>query len=194
MTLEPNGADELLLADTLKMLTPDTAVHPKDYRDCVTIKPWGHEYELFDDKKHSIWMLNIRPNKSTSLHCHQHKAVCLVPLTGEITIITLDQQIVVKPMESVSLLPKVFHCLWNNGKEEVNLLEIETPSIKLDLIRAEDAYGRAKKAYEGENYIVRENLDQYGYGRIGEDQTISRFGYDISLGQGGLRIRRPVNA
>lgn len=194
ITLEATTADELLFADTLKVLKPDIAVHPPHYRDCVLIKPWGVEWELFDDKKHAVWILNIRPNRSTSLHCHQHKAVCLIPLVGEFTLITLGEQTSIKTGESVSLLPKVFHCLWNSGQTDVILMEIETPSIKLDLIRAEDAYGRAKTAYEGENYIVRENLEQYGYGRVGEDETISRFGYDISIEQGGIRIRKPVDA
>ncbi len=194
ITLEPTGADQLLLEDTLKVLKEDKYSHPNNYRDCVVLKPWGMEYELFDDKKHSVWMLNIRPNRSTSLHCHQHKAVCLIPLTGEITVITLGEQTVVRPGETISLLPKVFHCLWNAGLSDVNLLEIEQPSIKLDLIRAEDAYGREKSGYEGENFIVRENLEQYGYGRIGEDETISRFGYDISIGPDGIRIRKPVDA
>ena len=194
ITLEPTSADELLFADTLKALKPDVAIHPKHYRDCVIIKPWGTESEMFDDRKHSLWMLNIRPNRSTSLHCHQHKAVCLVPLTGELTLITLGEQTIIKPGDTISLLPKVFHCLWNSGSEDVNLLEIEQPSIKLDLIRAEDAYGREKSAYEGENYIVRENLEQYGYCHIGEDQMVERFGYMISIDQGGIRIGKPVDA
>ena len=194
MTLEPTGADEILLHDTLKALNIDSSVHPKDYHDCVVIKPWGHEFQMFDDKKHSIWILNLRPNRSTSLHCHQHKTVCLIPLVGSITLITLDQRFTVRPMESISLLPKVFHCLWNSGKSDVVLVEIESPSIKLDLVRAEDAYGRAKNGYEGESHIIRENLDQYGYGRIGEDETITRFGHDISINQGGISIRKPVDA
>ncbi len=194
MTLEPTGADEILLADTLKLINVDSSVHPKDYHDCVVIKPWGHEFQMFDDKKHSIWILNLRPNRSTSLHCHQHKTVCLIPLVGSITLITLDQRFTVRPMESISLLPKVFHCLWNSGKSDVVLVEIESPSIKLDLVRAEDAYGRAKNGYEGESHIIRENLDQYGYGRIGEDETITRFGHDISINQGGISIRKPVDA
>ena len=194
VTLEPTGADELLLDDKLQILKPDVSSHPKDYCNCVVLKPWGHEYELFDDKKHAVWMLNIRPNRSTSMHCHQHKAVCLIVLTGELMLLTLVEQRVIKAGESISLLPKVFHCLWNAGLSDVNLLEIEQPSIKLDLIRAEDAYGREKSGYEGENFIVRENLEQYGYGRIGEDETISRFGYDISIGPDGIRIRKPVDA
>ena len=192
MILEPSPVDELLCAETLKQLIFDPHVeHPKDYRDCITVKPWGTEFEMFDDKKHSVWMLNLRPNRSTSLHCHQHKTVHLIPLTGTITLITLDNQIEIQPMEHITLLPKVFHCLWNAGDKEVNLIEMELPSLRLDLIRAEDAYGRAKNGYEGENFIVRENLEQYGYGRIGEDQTIHRFGYDISIDQGGLTIRKP---
>jgi mannose-6-phosphate isomerase-like protein (cupin superfamily) len=195
VTLGPTPADELLLEDKLKQLKQDNAVHPPHYRDCVIRKPWGTEFEMFDDKKHSVWMLNINKNKSTSLHCHQHKAVCLIPLVGELTLITLGgAKRILVPGDTISLLPKVFHCLWNGGTTELALIEIEQPSIKLDLIRAEDAYGRTGSAYEGEDHIVRENLDQYGYGRIGEDESITRYGYDISVDASGIRIRKPVDA
>jgi len=192
--IEPTSADELLLHDRLKELGADTCSHPKDYRDCIVLKPWGWEYELFDDKKHAVWMLNLTANRATSLHCHQHKSACLIPLTGEITLITLGGHILIRPSESVTLLPRTFHCLWSNGTSDVKVIEIETPSCKLDLIRANDAYGRVNLGYEGESHIVRENLEQYGYGRIGEDETIHRFGHDISISQGGVSIRKPVDA
>ena len=44
ITLEPSGVDELLFADTLKALNPDTAQHPQNYDDCVIVKPWGVEF------------------------------------------------------------------------------------------------------------------------------------------------------
>ena len=193
MIIEPSSADELLLLDRLKEIGADTSSHPENYRDCIINKPWGYEWELFDDCKHAVWMLNLTANRATSLHCHQHKSACLIPLTGEITVITLADRILVKPMDSVTFLPKAFHCLWNHGYSDVKVIEIETPSCKLDLIRANDAYGRANSGYEGESHIVRENLEQYGYGRIGEDETIHRFGHDISIDQGGVRIREAVH-
>lgn len=195
MIIEPDAIDEMLLRDRLKELSVDSCEHPKDYKDCCVIKPWGFEFELFDDRKHSVWMLNLNANRATSLHCHQHKSACLIPLTGEITLIMLGgERLAIKPLQSVTLLPKKFHCLWNSGTSDVKVIEIETPSFKLDLIRANDAYGRADSGYEGESHIVRDNLDQYGYGRISEDETIHRFGCDISVDQGGVRIRRPADA
>ncbi len=194
MIFESTGADELLLADALKCRVEDKSVHPKNYRDCAILKPWGYEFEMFDDRKNAVWLLNMNPNRSTSMHCHQHKAAVLIPLTGEITLITLSGRYIIKPMESATLMPKTFHCLWNSGSSEVAVIEIESPSIKLDLVRANDAYGREKSGYEGSKFIVRENLDQYGYGRINGSETITRFGYDISIDQNGIKIRKPVDA
>ena len=194
MIIEPTSADELLLQDTLKEMSSDKSVHPKDYRNCVVKKPWGYEFELFDDKKHAVWMLNFNANRSTSMHCHQHKSACLIPLSEGIVLVTLSDRIELKPMQAVTLMPKTFHCIWNSGSADAKVIEIENPSIKLDLIRASDAYGRANSGYEGETAIVRENLEQYGYCRIGEDETINRFGYAISIEQGGIRIGRPANA
>ena len=195
MIFEPSEIDEMLLNDRLKELSNDLSPHPKDYRDCIVKKPWGFEYELFDDKKHAVWMLNLNANRATSLHCHQHKSACLVPLTGEITLVMLtSERMTIKPLQAVTLLPKKFHSLWNAGTSDVKVIEIETPSNKLDLVRANDAYGRAALGYEGEDHIVRENLEQYGYGRISGDETISLFGHEISVDQGGVRIGRMVDA
>ena len=194
MILEPNTADDLLLAEAMNALRDDRVVHPKDYRDCVVLKPWGHEFQMFDDKKHAVWMLNIKTNRSTSMHCHQHKMACLIPLVGEITLITLAGRFVLKPLEQVTMMPKAFHCLWNSGNEDAAVIEIESPSVKLDLIRAHDAFGREGAGYEGESHIVRENLEQYGYGRIEDGETLQRFGYDILVNEAGISIRKPVDA
>ena len=194
MIIEPSGADDVLFHDAMKSIKYIDTVHPKDYRDCVIMKPWGHEFEMFDDEKHAVWMLNLRPNRATSMHCHQRKSATLVPLTGNITVITTGDPLIVQPLQSITFMPKAFHCLWNNGPSDVRVIEIETPSEKLDLIRVHDAYGRAGMGYEGETYIVRENLDRYGYSRISDNGTANVFDHDISIDQEGVKIRKMINA
>ena len=128
------------------------------------------------------------------MHCHRYKAARLIPVTGPLELITLSGPFTIQPMQSALLMPGAFHCLWNSNRDaELKVIEIESPSIKLDLVRAADAYGRAPSGYEGEKFIVRENLDQYGYCRINQDETITLCGYDISIDENGLRIRKPVH-
>ena len=53
-----------------------------DYTKKVCIKPWGHEFLTFLNRKVGIWCLTIHKNQSTSLHCHFNKDTLLVVLSG----------------------------------------------------------------------------------------------------------------
>jgi hypothetical protein len=44
--------------------------------------------------------------------------------------------------------PGLFHQIKNIGKKPLEILELESPYNKFDLIRFEDYYGREKKRYE----------------------------------------------
>ena len=51
------------------------------YDNRIVFKPWGHEYVVYRYKNIlSVTLLNINPNKSTSLHCHPIKKTGFVLL------------------------------------------------------------------------------------------------------------------
>jgi hypothetical protein len=44
-----------------------------DYKKVVVKKPWGYEYLIFQSEHSAIWILYIKPNHQTSMHCHPQK-------------------------------------------------------------------------------------------------------------------------
>ena len=51
-----------------------------DYKDKVCIKPWGHEFLIFKNKKVAIWYVFITKGGETPLHCHFNKDTLLITL------------------------------------------------------------------------------------------------------------------
>ena len=46
-------------------------------------KPWGYEYLAYENQKVALWLLYIKPNHQTSMHCHPLKTTGLTLLDGE---------------------------------------------------------------------------------------------------------------
>lgn len=194
MILNMSANDQMTLVEALANRLPDEHERPQSYADCVVLKPWGYEFELFDDQKLAIWLLNINAQRATSLHCHRLKTACFMPLTEGIEIVTMSGLVRLGQGQQVVANPGVFHSVWNNSATAAVLLEIETPPDKFDLIRAQDAYGREKSGYEGGSSLMRENLAQYGHARLRENHPVRLFGHELSLNDEGFQIRRLADA
>lgn len=132
------------------------------FENCVVLKPWGHEFQLFDNGKVSIWMLNIKLRQGTSVHCHFGKRAQFIPISGAAVVRTNERLHRISFPQTVMVERYAFHAVGNGGDDDLALIEIETPSDKADLFRLRDNYGRGQ-GYEGGDNIVRDNLDRYGY-------------------------------
>jgi mannose-6-phosphate isomerase-like protein (cupin superfamily) len=128
----------------------------KNHRDVVVKKPWGYEYLVYESTEVALWLLHIESQQSTSLHCHPMKTTGLILLSGtaELGFIS-DSKIVIAP-EKQMIRRGLFHSTKALSSEGVYLFEIETPNDKGDLVRLNDAYGRAHEGYETvSNYLPR---------------------------------------
>jgi len=188
--LRPSLKDGALMKERLAVIRDQDDSFPLDYRSCVVLKPWGFEFQMFDDRQHAVWLLCIKPGEATSLHCHQHKTAVFVPLKGAVVVKTLEQD---HPLGDAMIChPCVFHSLANETEDDIYVLEIESPSIKRDLIRASDKYDRQDIGYEGNMHIVRQDLERFGYVHFGEDEVVECFGVQIIVTPAGFSIRRKV--
>ena len=150
------------------------------------MKPWGHEFLIFENESVAIWCLRIDQGHSTSMHCHPLKKTCLINLSGEALCNTLERRNYLKTIEAVVIENSVFHStktLSANGSE---LLEIETPPNKIDLVRLNDSYGREMKSYEGSMEMQTKNLNRFNYFHFNEPDekatpTHSYNGYSITM-------------
>lgn len=120
------------------------------YLDQMIAKPWGLEFRVFADNLYDVWKLTLLPGKSTSMHCHPRKETALLCLggTGRISFANDSHTI---STGGVAHIPKgVFHATENIGDSSLELVEIESPRNKFDLVRIADRYGRSGKQYEQE--------------------------------------------
>ena len=127
----------------------------KSFQNRVVLKPWGEEYNIFNNKKKfSITYLHIKKGFCTSLHSHPRKKTGFLILSGiaEVQLGLYSKNITrYKPMSILVLRPGLFHRIKANKNKDLFALEIETPFIRSDLIRLQDNYGRRNKGYESIN-------------------------------------------
>lgn len=136
--------------ENLSRLKVESSDHANsfDYSNIVVNKPWGYEYLWFQNDFVAIWFLFIDSSQKTSMHCHAKKRTSLVVLDGQIECRTIDNRFHLSLLDTVVLEPCVFHSSLSSASNGSILLEIETPPMKGDLVRMNDAYGRQKTAYE----------------------------------------------
>jgi mannose-6-phosphate isomerase-like protein (cupin superfamily) len=146
----PSATDVLTFVQALSDSDLSTTEHfEKDlYLEGIISKPWGHEYRVYADILYDVWKLSIAPGECTSTHCHPRKETALLCLAGEGRVQRLGREYDISEGDVVMLRKGVFHATENVGASPLELVEVETPRNKLDLVRVRDRYGRAGTRYE----------------------------------------------
>ena len=127
--------------------TFDTEEHLNE----VIPKPWGYEYRAYVDDFFDFWALHINAPHSTSMHVHPRKLTYLICLGGEGRTFGLRDGAAVGAGSVVRIAPGAFHTTQNLGDEPLELIEVEVPRNKYDLIRLRDDYNRAGTGYESQS-------------------------------------------
>lgn len=120
--------------------------------DRIIPKPWGYEYRAYVDDFFDLWSLHIDSPHSTSVHVHPRKLTYLLCLGGRGATTGLDREDVRIAAGSVLRIARgTFHGTRNLGDDPLELIEVEVPRNKFDLMRLQDDYHRAGTAYESES-------------------------------------------
>lgn len=130
-----------------------------NFKDVVVSKPWGEEFLVYENDLVALWLLYIKHNENTSLHCHPLKTTGMVLLSGEIELSFLADKRILNAPSKAMIRRGLFHSTKALSKEGAFLFEIETPNDKLDLIRLDDNYGRQKLGYETSNNYKKRGED-----------------------------------
>ena len=125
-------------------------------------KPWGYEYLLYKNDNVAIWHLFINSYQNTSLHSHPNKKTGLVVLDGAAKVSFLGSDHKLFHGEKIMIRHGVFHQTKSMTPHLLQLLEIETPVDKEDIVRLEDSYGRAGSIKMGEEGVDVTPLDMKG--------------------------------
>ncbi|OFZ56662.1 MAG: hypothetical protein A3D92_12200 [Bacteroidetes bacterium RIFCSPHIGHO2_02_FULL_44_7] len=137
---------------------PEAPKH-RDFKGMVVTKPWGYEYLMLENAFVAVWILFLKPDARTSMHCHPKKKTSLLVLEGVVNTSSLDTQFELKALDGLVIDRGVFHSTQAASKEGAFIMEIETPPQKTDLVRLKDEYGRENKAYEGDESLITDLKD-----------------------------------
>ena len=133
----------------MKRVPTQTGVVMADFRNVIVTKPWGYEYLMYDNEHLAIWRLHIDAGANTSMHCHPTKKTGLILLRGEAEVSFLHDSVRLSAVNRMVIRPGLFHSTTALSPDGATVIEVETPRDKEDLVRMEDAYGRADQPYEG---------------------------------------------
>lgn len=125
-----------------------------DYHKVIVQKPWGYEYLMYENGTIGVWFLYLKSGAKTSMHCHPHKKTGLILLSGEAVLSFLNDSTHLKPISKMMIREGLFHSTQAVSPEGANLIEVETPCDKTNLVRLDDEYGREEKPYEGNDSII----------------------------------------
>ena len=119
-----------------------------DYSKVVVKKPWGYEYLIFVNELIAVWILYVKCDAQTSMHCHPHKKTSLIVLEGNVECSSLTESISMKLGQGLIIEKGSFHRTKAVSKKGCFVMEIESPVNKHDLVRLKDSYRRVGKGYE----------------------------------------------
>jgi rfaE bifunctional protein nucleotidyltransferase chain/domain len=171
--IEPNN-DELTIINNNINLKYNK--HPfYDYNNKVCIKPWGHEFLIYQNNKIGIWYLKINNTGKTSLHTHFNKDTFIIVIKGSLKIELIDDIINLNEMDYLFIPHYKFHSIGSFSPESYMIeIEVYNDSInftdKNDLLRINDIYNRNDNNEYNKSIICEtDNLENYNYFFINND-------------------------
>lgn len=133
------------------------------FENIIVSKPWGHEYQIYKNVHLGVWHLFLQHGAQTSLHCHPKKKTGLLVLSGQARVSFMNGFHDLIAPQKIMIREGVFHSTKAMSESGVELIEVETPNDKADILRLEDPYGRSGQPYEGkEHYIKDQKLQTIG--------------------------------
>lgn len=154
--------------------------------DEIVPKPWGLEYRVYVDDFIDVWQLQIGPGHATSMHNHPRKLTYLVCLAGTGVLSTLTDELAVQAGDVVRIAKSAFHSTRNtSATERLDLIEVEAPRNKYDLLRLRDGYDRARQGYETDTEVAPSPMRRLPYlphAKIRGESPCARYEFQILAG------------
>ncbi len=113
-------------------------VHRTAYR------PWGSYTVLEEGDRYKIKRLTVLPGKRLSLQMHYHRSEHWVVVRGTAKAIVGEEEILLRPGESIFIPAGVKHRLENPGKVVLEVIETQIGEYlgEDDIVRFQDDFGR----------------------------------------------------
>ncbi len=112
----------------------------------IVYRPWGKYEVLIDnDASHKVKKITVFPGASLSLQSHEHRSEHWVVVRGTAKVVNGENLLTLHENESTYIPAKALHRLSNPGKENLEIIEVQTGDYlgEDDIVRYEDDYGRS---------------------------------------------------
>jgi mannose-1-phosphate guanylyltransferase/mannose-1-phosphate guanylyltransferase/mannose-6-phosphate isomerase len=108
-------------------------------------RPWGAYESIDDGERYQVKRLTVKPGQKLSLQKHFHRAEHWVVVSGTAIVHRDGEEHLIAENESIYLPLGCVHRLYNPGKIDLHLIEVQSGSYlgEDDIVRMEDTYGRA---------------------------------------------------
>jgi mannose-6-phosphate isomerase-like protein (cupin superfamily) len=112
--------------------------------DRENYRPWGHYENLLERDDHKVKELIVNPGERLSLQKHQRRAEHWTVVSGEALVTVGENEILLKPGQSVDVPRGAVHRITNPGEIPAVLVEVQMGDYfgEDDIIRLEDDYDR----------------------------------------------------
>ncbi len=121
-------------------------VYHKILEERENYRPWGHYENLLEWDDHKIKELIVNPGERLSLQKHQRRAEHWTVVTGEALVTVGENEILLKPSQSIDIPRGKVHRIMNPGDIPLVIVEVQMGDYfgEDDIIRLEDDYDRVK--------------------------------------------------
>ncbi|MES2564405.1 MAG: mannose-1-phosphate guanylyltransferase/mannose-6-phosphate isomerase [Pseudomonadota bacterium] len=118
------------------------AEHASHRRVC---RPWGSYESVDHGDRFQVKRITVKPGAKLSLQMHHHRAEHWVVVRGTARVTRGGEQLLISENESTYIPLGVSHRLENPGKVPLEIIEVQSGAYlgEDDIVRLEDAYGRA---------------------------------------------------
>jgi mannose-1-phosphate guanylyltransferase / mannose-6-phosphate isomerase len=109
-------------------------------------RPWGWYDSIDEGGRFKVKRIQVKPGASLSLQKHHHRAEHWIVVTGTAEITNGDKVLTLTENQSTYIPLGVVHRLANPGSIPLEIIEVQSGSYlgEDDIVRFEDAYGRAQ--------------------------------------------------
>ncbi len=111
-------------------------------------RPWGTYTSIDQGLRHQVKHITVEPGGVLSKQYHHHRSEHWIVVHGVAEVEVGDKELMLDANESVYIPKGEVHRLTNNGKETLNLIEVQCGTYlgEDDIVRLEDNYGRVEQA------------------------------------------------
>ncbi|MDI3299076.1 MAG: cupin domain-containing protein [Bacillota bacterium] len=109
----------------------------------IVEKPWGREIWWAQTDRYVGKIIEVKAGGSLSLQYHERKMESMYFVEGSGTLLLGEREIPIRPGLHVTIPPLTRHRV--TATADVRFFEVSTPEVE-DVVRLEDAYGRAGRS------------------------------------------------